>query len=178
MRMIDYKKIKVVSFDCDGVLTDGIYQVDKNGDVTKSFYTRDFCGIQMLLEEGIRVAIITQSHDIIIKKQIERICSHSKFWKKKYDNFHLIIFTGINDKKKKMEEYLDALSLTFNNLAHMGDAENDLELLEVSYYTACPADAIKEIEDVSYRCDANGGRGAVHEFCKHLLEMKNANTTT
>ena len=33
--------------------------------------------------------------------------------------------------------------------------------------------AIKEIEDVDFRSDSNGGRGAVYEFCKWLLEKKN-----
>lgn len=182
MTMIEYNKIKVVSFDVDGTLTDGVYQIDKHGDVVKSFYTRDFCGIHMLLEAGIKVVIITQSHDTIIEAQIKRIASHCELWEDSLFSSSvrfgcdLLITMGCDNKKEYMEDYLIYNDLTFENLAHMGDAENDLELLDVAYYTACPADAIKEIEDVSYRCDSNGGHGAVHEFCRHLLEMKNANT--
>ncbi len=166
--------IAVVSIDVDGTLTDGLYQIDRDGNVVKSFYTRDFCGIQILLEDGIKVVIITQSHDTIIEKQVNRIASHSYIWKEAtqgkyiYDDNQLVIKTGCDNKKEVLQEYLERHDLTFENLAHIGDAENDLELLEVAGYTACPADAIEDITDVDYRCENKGGRGAVYEFCRHL----------
>lgn len=167
--MADYNKIKVVSIDVDGTLTDGLYQVDKDGEVAKTFYTRDFCGIQMLLEADIKVVIITQSYDDIIYAQVNRIASHSDIWKNSLGNKNLKIKIACNDKKKYMGIYMARFSLAFENLAHIGDAENDIELLKVVGIAACPADAIEDIDDVDYRCDRNGGRGAVHEFCRHLL---------
>ncbi len=176
--MIDYEKIKVLSIDVDGTLTDGLYQIDKDGNVVKSFYTRDFCGIQMLLEAGIRVVIITQSHDTVIRAQVNRIASHSNIWRdallaeEVYFDNRMIIKIASNNKKEFVENYLSHYNLTLENLAHIGDAENDMELLEVAGYTACPADAIEDITDVNYRCENKGGRGAVHEFCRHLLAKR------
>ena len=176
--MADYNKIKVVSIDIDGTLTDGLYQVNGNRNVVKSFYTRDFCGIQMLLEADIKVVILTQSHDIIINAQVNRIASHSQVWEDalrsnfvRLDN-DLVVETACDNKKEFMNDYLIAHKLTLENLAHMGDAENDIELLKVVGIAVCPADAIEDIDDVDYRCEKNGGRGAVYEFCRHLLAMK------
>jgi len=170
--MIDLKDIKIVVFDVDGCLTNGMYQISDNGAITKSFYTRDFYGIEQLLRNNISVIMITQSHDYIIKKQVERICCHSNLWHNSYMINKLMIMIGVDNKKEKIEEYLKEVDLEWKNVAYMGDAENDLECLELAGIAACPADAINEIEDVDYRCDAYGGEGAVYEFCKWIIREK------
>ena len=169
--MIDYKKIKVVCIDVDGCITNGIYQISDDGRITKSFYTRDFYGIQQLLKKGIIVIIITQSHDNVIQEQIERICSHSDLWDNSvYKSSKLRIFTQVENKKKRIEEYLKSFKLEWESIAYMGDSENDIECLELAGIAACPKDSIKEIEDVDFMSNSNGGEGAVYEFCKWLLE--------
>jgi len=37
-----FKRIKIVAIDVDGTLTDGKYYISNKGEVSKSFYTRDF----------------------------------------------------------------------------------------------------------------------------------------
>ena len=174
--MIDYKNIKVAIFDVDGVLTNGIYQISEDGRITKSFYTRDFYGIEQLLKKGIIVIIITQSHDNVIQEQIKRICSHSDLWNNSvYKSSKLRIFTQVEDKKERIEEYLKSFNLKWENIAYMGDAENDIECLELAGIAAAPFDCIEEIEDVDFMSNSNGGEGAVYEFCKWLLEKKEKN---
>lgn len=171
--MINYKNIKVAIFDLDGVFTNGIYQISDDGRITKSFYTRDFYGIEQLLKNDITVIIITQSHDEVINRQIERICSHSDLWDNSvYKSSKLRIFTQVENKKERIEKYLKSFNLKWENIAYIGDAENDLECLELVGVAACPKNAIKEIEDVDFRSKHNGGEGAVYEFCKWLLEKK------
>lgn len=171
--MMNYKDIKVAAFDIDGTITDGIYQISDDGRIIKSFYTRDFYGIQQLLKNNITVIIITQSHDEIINRQIERICSHSDLWDNSvYKSSKLRIFTQVENKKERIEKYLKSFDLKWKNIAYMGDAENDIECLELAGIAACPKNAIKEIEDVDFMSDYNGGEGAVYEFCKWLLEKK------
>jgi len=86
-----------------------------------------------------------------------------------------------------MEEYLAAWDLgkgwNFDQIAYIGDAENDLECMQKALYTGCPSDAVSIIKGESnYLCDAKGGYGAVYEFCMHILEkikeQKNENNET
>ena len=75
--MIRFNDIKICVFDLDGTLTDGTYQVFEDGGFSKTFYTRDFDAISQLLKNGIKVIIMTTSHDEVILQQIKRIRQHS-----------------------------------------------------------------------------------------------------
>ena len=169
--MINFKKIKLVCFDCDGVLTDGMYQVDQDGKVSKNFYTRDFSGIECLLKNNIDVIIITRSNDGVILKRVHNIVDSNDFWLYKYKHKKLRVFNGIKNKKEYLRKILLDRGINWGNVAYMGDSYNDLDSMKEAYISGCPKDAIKEILDESfYISDCNGGKGAVYEFCKYLIE--------
>lgn len=195
--MTDFKKIKVIIIDCDGTMTDGIYQVNNKGIVTKSFYTRDLYGIEQMLKNDIKVVIMSQSTDNCIYKKLKSIrkTSRSNIWQDAFKKKKIILLRGVDDKRKKIEDVILSFSsvsnmyesiyflCNWNNLAYMGDAENDLECMQKALYTGCPADAVPIIkEESNYICDAKGGYGAVYEFCMHILEkikeQKNENNET
>ena len=60
-------KIKLVSLDTDGVLTDGGIYLDDAGNQQRKFNVKDGMGIRLLLEAGIEVTIITASSTNSIK---------------------------------------------------------------------------------------------------------------
>lgn len=167
-----YQRIKVVVIDVDGVLTDGIYQISSIGNVIKSFYTRDFYGIERLMIKGIKVVILSQSHDRVISEQIDRICDHSHFWRCCYELVStLLVYTEVEDKKGKVEEILNKYNWTWENVAYIGDAENDIESMKEAGFTACPVDAIPEVRELSlYPSSFSGGKGAVYDFCNYILK--------
>jgi 3-deoxy-D-manno-octulosonate 8-phosphate phosphatase (KDO 8-P phosphatase) len=169
--MIKFSNIKVLVLDVDGTLTDGIYQISEQGKVTKSFYTKDFYAIQKIMSVTRFVLIVTQSHDVVIKSQIQRIAGHSKIWETMLNYESLKIFTGIDDKEKCITSELLDRQLGWENVAYMGDAENDLPPMKKSLFTGCPADAIEEVrENSNYISDFPGGRGAVYDFCMHIYK--------
>ena len=182
--MIDFKKIKVVVLDLDGTLTDGIYQVNNKGIVTKSFYTRDLYALGQMLKNDIGVIIMSQSTDNCIYQKLKSIQkkSRSKVWKKAFKQKYITLLRGVDDKKKKLGDIISNFSYeseeseyiyhscNWQNVAYIGDAENDLECMQKAFYTGCPADAVSIIkEESNYLCDAKGGHGAVYEFCMHIL---------
>jgi 3-deoxy-D-manno-octulosonate 8-phosphate phosphatase KdsC-like HAD superfamily phosphatase len=57
-------------------------------------------------------------------------------------------------------------------VAYIGDDLPDLECLKVVEYSACPADATKELKDnVKFISSKNGGQGAVREFIEWLISL-------
>lgn len=190
-----YSEIKIVFIDVDGVLTDGVYQISERGTLTKSFYTRDWYGIEQLMKNDIKVVIITQSHDHVISKQVRRIYEHSDFWKNNatgsYGTFPegssiredlvskirekmLCVSSAVEDKKKFVEFYLESIDLSWDNVAYIGDAENDYECIELAGFSGCPTDAVPYVRDKAmYPSDYFGGRGAVHDFCMYIIEQRN-----
>lgn len=174
--MINFNNIKMVILDCDGVLTDGKYFMSNDQLMFKSFYTRDFYAIEELLKNDIDVSIITQSTDSVLASQINRICSSSGFWKDKVVSRNLRIIEGSYDKKRSIELFI--LSDTINNIGwenicYVGDAENDLECMKLSYFSACPIDAIQEISDnANYESSFSGGDGAVYDIINFIIERR------
>ncbi len=167
----------MVAVDCDGVLTDGIYQIssvigEESPVVTKSFYTRDFYALQKIMERGISVVIATQSHDAVIIDQVNRISSHSDIWRDSFNSGHLQVWTGIGNKIDAVHcHLLTRNDLGWHNVAYIGDAENDLACMKKSKWTGCPSDAIQSIKDnANYISDYPGGKGAVYDFCMHILD--------
>jgi len=174
-----FSDIKICCFDIDGTLTDGIYQITDKGDIVKSFYTRDFYGIEQLIRNGIKVVILSQSHDEVIYHQINRIVDHSILWEQAYEHDEsLEVITCIDNKKEEIEKILEKENLSWSNVAYIGDAENDIESMEKALFVGCPFDAINEISKnlpslsylSSYVSKFPGGKGAVYDFSKYILK--------
>jgi len=171
-------KIKVAFFDLDGTITDGMYNVSSDGKITKSFYTRDFHGLEILSNSGICVCIITNSNDDCIKHKLNRL------------NFNIMLFMDVEDKKtyidKLIKENNDICNrkdvfcfkdnqykiISWYSIAYMGDAENDLECMDYIGLFGCPKDAIPQVRKKckDFVSIYNGGHGAVWEFSKYILE--------
>ena len=175
---MDFSKIKVLMTDIDGVLTNGEYTITASDDgvaqVSKSFYTRDFYAIDCAMRRGLRVAIVSQSHDDVIIQQLERISGHSEFWRDSIESGLLHIVRGTNSKTFSAEIYLESLGLKWEEVCYIGDAENDLGCMEKAHITGCPSDAIENIrENSNFIFDNRGGRGCLYDFVMYILKGKN-----
>ena len=174
---MDFSKIKVLMTDIDGVLTNGEYTITASSEgisqVSKSFYTRDFYAIELVLRQGLRVAIVSQSHDDVIIQQLERISAHSEFWRDSIESGLLHIVRGTSSKTFSAEIYLESRDLTWEDTAYIGDAENDLGCMEKAGITGCPSDAIENIKENShFISDSSGGRGCLYDFIMYILKGK------
>lgn len=151
-------KIKAFLIDCDGTLTDGVYEYHDDGHVSKRFHTRDMYALDRLETLGYRVFIVTGCKD--------RATKHRMATSKKE-----IIDTG-DRKLPVVESLLEREGWTWENVAFIGDAEIDLECMERASFAACPCDAITEIRDMShYVSIKDGGRGAVHDIVRYFCVL-------
>jgi 3-deoxy-D-manno-octulosonate 8-phosphate phosphatase (KDO 8-P phosphatase) len=65
------KKIKVVIFDVDGVLTDGGLTIGDDGQEYKTFNTQDGLGMKLLRQSGVQMAIITGRTSKVVTQRAE-----------------------------------------------------------------------------------------------------------
>ena len=152
-------EIKLLVSDVDGTLTDAGMYYSAKGEELKKFNTRDAQGLALIRERGIDVAIITKENSPIVKARAKKL---------KIDKCYI----GINDKTACLKNICDTLKINLSNVAYIGDDISDLECIKSAGFTACPADAVDEIADLSlYVCKQAGGAGAVREVCE--LIMKN-----
>lgn len=139
--------------DIDGVLTNGGYIYDHNGNISKSFHTRDIHCIKRLIQIGFKVNLITGASD---KCTIERA-----------DSANIPIIYNCSNKLDYINSYyINNYLCTWDEILYIGDGVNDLPCMDRSKYVACPKDAspyVKELEGICIS-DFCGGSGCVEDI--------------
>lgn len=147
--------------DVDGTLTDGTIYIGEHGEIVKGFNVKDGYGIaQVLRHLEITPIILTGRASGIINKR----CEELKITE---------IYTAIKDKLAWLQEYISENSIQINDIAYIGDDDNDLQCMkfidENDGLTACPSDASPNVRTVSgFHCTKEGGKGAVREFIDYI----------
>lgn len=152
------KRLKLLLFDVDGILTDGRIVFDNNGVETKAFDVKDGHGMKLLQRAGVRLGIITgrQSEVTLVRARELGID---------------LVRQGAKDKLVPYLEILDELNLKDEEVGYMGDDLVDLPILRRVGFAATVADAVEEIKPlVHYVATRPGGRGAVREVCDLILK--------
>lgn len=149
--------IRLVAFDVDGVLTDGTIYLLPDGSELKAFNTLDGHGMKMLMRAGIQVAIISGRGGPALESRVKTLGIP-------------YLYQGREDKLAALDELLAQLSLTYAQTAHLGDDLPDLPVIRRVALGAAVANAHPFVRQ--HACmitDANGGQGAVREFCEFIL---------
>lgn len=152
------KNIKLFLSDVDGVLTDAGMYYSEQGDELKKFNTYDGMGFQLLQKQHIKVGILTKEDRQLNRRRAKKLGLDF--------DFH-----GVNNKLKLVSELCKDLKITLQEVAYVGDDVNDLELLKVVGFAACPHNAqpvIKRIPGIIHLAKC-GGQGAVREFVEQFL---------
>ena len=157
---MDYKKIKLLILDCDGVFSDGRITYDDHRVESKNFCAKDGMGIKLLKFAEIKVAMITGRKSNVVLQRCQDL------------NFDYV-YQGVWRKLPVAEEIMAELGYTWENVAYMGDDWNDYPVMKHAALTSCPADAFDDFkETVNYVCRRKGGRGAIREFVEHILKQQ------
>jgi 3-deoxy-D-manno-octulosonate 8-phosphate phosphatase (KDO 8-P phosphatase) len=154
------KKIKLVAFDVDGVMTDGGLIFDEDGIEYKKFNAKDGLGVVMLSRSGIIPAIITARNNGTVSHRA-KILGITE------------LFQGQKDKAIALAEIAEKFKLSYDEMAYMGDDLPDLCILEKVGLPCCPADAVDEVVEIcKFVSKKGGGKGAVRELCNFILKSK------
>jgi len=153
-------KIKLILTDVDGVLTDGGRYYSINGESMKKFHTRDGMGVNLLLRNKIKTCIVTKENSKIMRK-----------WAKDMNIFR--IYANVIHKEEFLPKICKNFSLNPYNIAYIGDDVNDIDLLKLVGFSACPQDGIKQVKkNVDYVCKQYGGNGAFREIADLILHTQ------
>ena len=154
------KKIKILAFDVDGVMTDGSVTYDENGIEYKTFNVKDGHGIVRANKSGFITAIITARQNGTVQHRAENLKITE-------------IYQGQKYKLPALDEILSKYGFSYENVAYMGDDIPDICNLEKVGLACCPNDAVNEVQGVcNFKSSFNGGRGAVRELCDFILDVQ------
>lgn len=155
------RKIKLIAFDVDGVLTDGGIIYDNSGMEIKRFNVKDGQIIAHLKRAGFIVGAITGRNSQVVKNRCEEL---------KLD-FH---YHGSSDKLVQYEKIKENFCIKDEQIAYIGDDIIDLPILTRCGLSSTPNDARAYIKKhVDYVTPSQGGHGALRDLADMILEEQN-----
>jgi len=151
------RRVRLLTCDVDGVLTDGRIYVDDDGREAKAFSALDGVGLHMLADAGIAVAWITGSTAPAVAHRAKTLgVAH--------------VFQDARDKVAPWRTLAAQLALAPEQCAHIGDDLPDLPLMALCGFAATVPHAPPSVRAVAhYVTRRDGGYGAVRELAELLL---------
>lgn len=151
-------EIKLVVLDVDGTMTDGGMYYTESGDQIKKFNSKDGLAIKRRSESGLLFGIISHAFRSEAIAQRAKLLSIQK------------VHVGQEKKSDILNTWCQELGITKKQVAYLGDDINDLDVMQEVGFSACPADAVKQIKKIaSVVLTKNGGQGCVREFLDEWL---------
>ncbi|MEJ0101169.1 MAG: 3-deoxy-D-manno-octulosonate 8-phosphate phosphatase [Bacteroidota bacterium] len=155
-----FKNITTFVFDVDGVLTDGTVLVLENGLQARRMNIKDGLGLQMALKNGFNVVVISGGNSKPVEERLNKLGVRD-------------VYMSVGDKKNFLSDYIGKHGLTWEELLFMADDLPDLETMNAVGVSACPADAVQEIKEVSkYISSVKGGYGCVRDIIEKVLKVQ------
>ncbi len=154
------KKIKLILFDVDGVLTPGDILVHPDGSESKNFDVRDGIGIRLAMAAGLRVGFLSGRFSEAVAQRAQDLSLE-------------ICVQGAKDKKTEFLQLLEKLKLGAEEVTYVGDDIVDLPVLRRVGFAVSVCDACEEARKAAhYVTKAAGGRGAAREIIEYILKAQ------
>jgi len=154
------RRVRLVIFDVDGVLTDGRLWYGPGGDELKAFHAFDGHGVKLLLMAGLRTAILSGRESSAVELRAQELGIE-----------HVV--QGADDKRAAFERLLKRVKLRREAVAYMGDDVVDLPVLTRCGFACVPHEAPEPVRHCAhYIASARAGHGAAREVCEFILEAQ------
>tara|TARA_B110000467_G_C18174268_1_gene396953 strand:- start:324 stop:848 length:525 start_codon:yes stop_codon:yes gene_type:complete len=152
--------IKTFIFDVDGVLTDGKILITNEGELLRSFDTKDGYAMKCALVQGYKIVVISGGRNQGVKERFKELGVFD-------------IYMGIHYKLDAFQDLLDNYDLDPETILYVGDDVPDIPVMEKVGLGCCPADAVSDVKNMAdYVSHKNGGEGCVREIIEQVLRVQ------
>lgn len=153
------KDIHTFVFDMDGVLTNGKLFISNSEEWFRTMSVKDGYALQLAIKKGYRILVLSGSDAPSVKKRMEKLGVNNVFFK-------------VKDKKTFLENFFKENNIFPENVLYMGDDIPDAEAMAYCGISACPADSVSEIIDISeYISPFRGGEGCVRDVIEKVMKI-------
>lgn len=152
--------LRLLLFDVDGVLTDGVVIMHADGSEAKGFHIRDGAAMVWAQRAGLTIGLLSARSSGATTHRAAQLAIR-------------LVVQGAASKLAAYERILRDTGLADSAVAYMGDDLLDLPVLTRVGLAAAPADAAAEVRSrVHWVSTCGGGRGAVREFIEMVLRAQ------
>ncbi|MEO6069354.1 MAG: HAD hydrolase family protein [Chitinophagaceae bacterium] len=154
-----FKPVTTFVFDIDGVFTDGNIILLQDGLQARQMNVKDGLALQMALKNNYQVVIISGGYSEPVLNRFRYLgVAH--------------VFLAIKNKAVFLDQFFEEHNISWDHVLYMGDDLPDISVLQKSGLACCPADAVREVKEVStYISPFNGGYGCVRDVIEKVLKL-------
>jgi 3-deoxy-D-manno-octulosonate 8-phosphate phosphatase (KDO 8-P phosphatase) len=154
------RRLRLLLFDVDGVLTDASVVISGGGRESKTFSIRDGAAIVWAKQSGLDIGLLSGRPSEATTSRAAEL------------GIDLVIQDGPN-KREAFAKLLAERHIDAEHVGYMGDDLVDLPVLARAGLAAAPADAVPEVAAEAHWISTQpGGRGAVREFIELVLKAR------
>lgn len=158
------RRVRLVVFDVDGVLTDGRLYFSPDGPEMKVFHARDGLGIKQLHRHGIEVAVISGRVSPVVTRRMDALGVSR-------------VHQGHDDKLPVLRALLDELRLEPAACAYVGDDIVDVPPMSMVGFACAVADAHPAaLAAAHWIAPQGGGVGGARAVCDLILGAQGVDT--
>jgi len=151
-----FSKIRALCLDVDGVFTDATLTVSGEGEFSKTFSLRDGMGLNLLMESGVEVIVMTAEDSEIVARRMKKLGIADAY-------------LNIKDKFSLLEYLLEEKEYGRENIAYIGDDINDMANILYCGLGLCPKDADASIlNNADIVLTNDGGCRVIREACTFI----------
>ncbi len=155
------KRVRLIAFDVDGVMTDGSLFYTAQNDF-KNFNAQDGLALRLLVESKMIVAIVTGRKSQAVERRMKELKITE-------------ILQGVENKRLALENLKKKYGLPWEACAFMGDDLIDLGAMRACGVKLAPRNATPEILNLAdWVSEKEGGKGAVRGAVELLLKAQGA----
>ena len=157
---MEFKNVKFVAFDFDGVFTNNSVFVSENGEETVQCNRSDGIGLARLQEVNVKFYIISTESNKVVSQRAKKIKSP--------------VIQNVKDKALVLKQICKKEGFKLKETMFVGNDINDLPALKIVGYPVGVNDSYSEIDGfIKFRTKKKGGMGAVREICDLIYFSKN-----
>ena len=154
------RSLELISFDVDGVLTDGRIIYTDDGHEIKAFNVQDGAAIKLLMEHGLQVALLTGRRSPMVERRANELGIR-------------LLEQGLEDKGPALDAMAARLNIPAMAIAHVGDDLPDLALFErVGFAISVPNGHPEVKARADYITSTRGGDGVARELAELILKAR------
>ena len=146
------KKIKVIAFDLDGILTDAhVWWASEEVGFNRTFCIYDGYGMKLMMKAGLKVGVITGGNSVSVNKRVDQLGLD-------------FCYAGNEDKRTAFLDLLKRYEVLPEEILYMGDELFDIPLLKKAGFSATVPNTCEEVKEiVDYVTTRESGKGCARE---------------
>lgn len=158
----NFKNVKLVIFDFDGVFTDNKVITSQDGIEFVTCWRSDGIGLSRIVNLGIKVAIVSTESNSVVSARAAKL--------------NIPCFQNVQNKGIVIEEICNKWGIILKQTMFVGNDINDIPAFSIVGFPVGVADSYPEVNPfIIYKTKRNGGYGAVREICDLLYNSINPN---